>query len=74
MPTYTISTDLPSGLLIHAQGEWTPTVHVVRHAAKLLEVMAVDLSGSTEQTRTEVGEVAAHIRSMCLACPGHMAA
>ena len=71
---YTIGADLPSGLLIYAQGEEAPTVYAVRHAGKLLEVMAVDLSGSPQQILTEVGNVAGRIRKMRRARSGHRAA
>lgn len=71
---YTIGADLPSGLLIYAQGEEAPTVYAVRHAGKRLEVMAVDLSGSPEQVLAEVGNVAGRIRKMRRARSGHRAA
>lgn len=61
---YTIAADLPSGLLIYAQGEQDPTVYAIRNAGKLLEIMAVNLSGSPEQILAEVARVAERIRSM----------
>lgn len=61
---YTIAADLPSGLLIYAQGEENPTVYSIRNAGKLLEIMAVDLSGSPRQILAEVAKVAERIRSM----------
>ena len=71
---YTIAADLPEGMLVYAQGEAEPTVHAIRHTGKLLEVMAVDLSGSPEQILAEVANVAARIRSMRRARSGHRAA
>ncbi|MDE0169461.1 MAG: restriction endonuclease, partial [bacterium] len=71
---YTIAADLPSGLLIYAQGEEDPTVYAITNAGKLLEIMAVDLSGSPEQILAEVGKVAELIRSMRHAALRHRAA
>ena len=71
---YTIGADLPSGLLIYAQGEEAPTEYEVRHAGKLLKIVAVDLSGTPEQILAEVGNVARRIRKMRRACSGHWAA
>ena len=71
---YTIGADLPSGLLIYAQGEKDPTVHTIRHADKQLEIMAVDLSGSPERILTEVGDIGDRIRSMRLHPVGYDAA
>ena len=71
---YTIAADLPSGLLIYAQGERDPTVYSVRHAGKLLEITAVDLSGSPEQILADVSRVADTIRSMRTRASSHRAA
>ena len=71
---YTIAADLPEGLLVYAQGEAEPTVHSIGHAGKLLEIMAVDLSGTPEQILAEVGTVAERIRLMCRARSGRRAA
>ena len=60
---YTIAADLPSGLLIYAQGEEDPTVYAIKNAGKQLEIMVVDLSGSPEQILAEVAKVAERIRS-----------
>jgi len=71
---YTIAADLPEGLLVYAQGEAEPTVHEIRHAGKLLGIVAVDLSGSPEEILAEVGNVAERIRSMRRPRPGRRAA
>ena len=71
---YTIAADLPEAMLVYAQGEAEPTVHAIRHAGKLLEIAAVDLSGSPEQILAEVGNVAERIRLMRRARLGHRAA
>jgi len=61
---YTIAVDLPSGLMIYAQGEENPTSYTIKHIGKRLESVAVDFSDSPEQTLAEVSRVADTIRSM----------
>ena len=60
---YTAVLDLPGGMLIYAKGEADPTVHQVRHLRKLLEVAALDLSGTLDQIITRVEELAERIKA-----------
>jgi len=60
---YTTATNLPSGLLIYAAGETEPRTHKVRFADKLLEVTALDLSGSPERILDQIRELAIQIRT-----------
>ena len=51
---YATALDLPGGLLIYAQGEDDPREYRVRHAGKRLEVAALDISGTLEETLARV--------------------
>ena len=51
---YATALDLPGGLLIYAQGEADPHEYHVRHAGKRLEVVALDISGTLEETLARV--------------------
>ena len=61
---YTIALDLPGGLLIYAHGEAEEVVHRVNYAGKRLEVAALDLSGTIDDLRTRVAEVADRVRAL----------
>ena len=66
---YTTALDLPGGLLIYAQGEEEPTRpkfqrHRVRHAGKLLEVAALDLSGKPCDVLARVKDLAKRVHAM----------
>ena len=62
---YTTALDLPGGLLVYAKGEKVePTKYWVKHADKALEVVALDLSGSIEDLRVHVRELAGHVRRL----------
>ena len=61
---YATALDLPGGLLIYAQGEQEPAAHRVRHAGKLLEVAALDLSGTPEALLDRIAELAKRVRAM----------
>ena len=71
---YTIAADLPTGLLIYAQGEERPIVHAIKHVSKRLEVVAIELSGSPDEILAEVSRIADAIRSMRLRAMRHHAA
>ncbi|MDE0376934.1 MAG: hypothetical protein OXK16_13370 [bacterium] len=71
---YTIAADLPSGLLIYAQGEENPISHTIKHVGKRLEVVAVELSGPPDEILAEVSKVADTVRSMRLRASRHHAA
>ena len=60
---YATAVDLPGATLIYAKGEIDPVERRVRHAGKLLEVIAVDLSGEIEDLRTSIATLATHVRS-----------
>ena len=61
---YTTALDLPGGLLIYAEGEADDVVHRVRHAGKQLEIATLDLSGSIDSLRSEVGKLAERVRAL----------
>jgi 5-methylcytosine-specific restriction enzyme subunit McrC len=65
--TYTISTGLPSGLLVYAAGEAEPATHVVNNAGKRLVVTSMDLSGDLRSLRHETERIAALVQSVRLA-------
>ena len=66
---YATALDLPGGLLVYAKEEMEPTEmkpirYRVVHADKTLEVAALDLSGSIEDLRVRVRELAGHVRRL----------
>ncbi|MXZ39911.1 MAG: restriction endonuclease [Holophagales bacterium] len=61
---YTTALDLPGGLLVYAEGEADDVEHRVRHAGKQLEIATLDLSGSIESLRSEVGRLAERVRAL----------
>ena len=61
---YTTALNLPGGLLVYAKGEKEPTKYRIEHADKALEVVALDLSGSIEDLRVRVRELAGHVRRL----------
>lgn len=61
---YATALDLPGGLLIYAKDEAEPHQYHVRHADKLLEVAAMDLSGTLDQTLTRVAGLAERVREL----------
>ena len=64
MLAYATALDLPGGLLAYAEGEEQPVVHEVRNAGKLLEVAAVNLSGSIADIRASIDELAQSVRAL----------
>jgi len=46
------------------QGEADNVVHRVRHAGKQLEVATLDLSGSIDSLRDEIGKLAERVRAL----------
>ena len=61
---YAVGADLPEGVLIYAAGEADPVRHMVPHAAKMLEVMTLDLEASPDEVLSRVGGIAERVRSM----------
>ena len=64
MLAYVTALDLPGGLLIYAEGEPEAAKYTVRHSGKLLEVVALDLSGTLECVLQRVRGVAARVRNL----------
>ena len=61
---YATALDLPGGLLIYAKDEASPSAYHVRHASKLLEVAAMDLSGTLDQTLARVAGLAEKVKKL----------
>lgn len=61
---YATALDVPGGLLIYAKGEADTAEYRVKHSGKLLEVAALDLSGSLEEILERVKGIARKIESM----------
>ena len=62
MLAYVTALNLPGGLLIYAKGEAEVAKYKVRHAGKLLEVDALDLSGPLECVLQRVRGLAERVR------------
>ena len=62
MLAYVTALDLPGGLLIYAKGEAEAAKYRVRHSGKLLEVNALDLSGTLECVLQRVRGLAERVR------------
>ena len=58
---YATALDLPSGLLIYAEGEADQAMHEVRHSGKRLEVSALDLSGGLDEVLTRIKDLATKV-------------
>ena len=58
---YTTALNLPSGLLIYAEGEADAATYTVRHSGKRLEVAALDLSGPLDEVLDRVRQLAARV-------------
>ena len=61
---YATALDLPSGLLVYAQGEADDVAHRIRHVGKRLEIATLDLSGTIDSVRDGVEKLADRVRSM----------
>ena len=61
---YAIALDVPSGLLIYAKGEADTAQYRVKHSGKLLEVVALELSGSFEEILERVKDIAHKVKHM----------
>ena len=66
---YATALDVPGGLLIYAKGEADTAEYRVKHSGKLLEVVALDLSGTLEKVLERVKEIARKIECMTERCP-----
>jgi 5-methylcytosine-specific restriction endonuclease McrBC regulatory subunit McrC len=61
---YTISSDLPGGLLIYAAGEHEPVTHYIRHVEKELKVVTLDLQGDPDDVLAQISKVAQHVKAL----------
>jgi hypothetical protein len=59
---YTVATGLPTGLLIYAADEATPTEHEVSRIGKTLRLATIDLRGRPEEILARVVSLARYIR------------
>ncbi len=63
MLAYCTAANLPSGLLIYAQGEDEPVRHKINHAGKTIEVASLDLQGQPEHILAEVRQLAELVKA-----------
>ena len=63
MLAYCTAADLPSGLLIYADGEDPSGKYRINHAGKTIEVATLDLSGTPEDILGEVHRLADRVRA-----------
>ena len=61
---YTTALGLPGGMLIYAHGERKPATYTVRHCGKRLEVAAVDLSGTLDDTLAQVKDLTQRVNAL----------
>ena len=61
---YITALDLPGGLLIYAEGEADVATYKVKNADKILEVAALDLSGTLEEILERVGDIAGKVKAL----------
>ena len=64
MLAYATALDLPGGLLVYAQGETDAATYNVRNSGRRLEIAALDLSGTLDQTLSRVRAIAEKILSL----------
>lgn len=63
MLAYCTAADLPSALLVTADGNADPAVHRIRNTGKAIEVASLDLSGSPQDTLERVRAIADRVRA-----------
>ena len=59
---YVTALDLPGGLLVYAQDEANAGIYCTRHSGKKLQVAALDLSGTLDETLRRVSDLACTVR------------
>ena len=64
MLAYVTALDLPGGLLVYAEGDLGPEVHMVRHSGKRLELASLDLSGTLDEVLGRVDLLARRVRGL----------
>ena len=69
MLAYCTAADLPSGLLIYADGEGEPAKYRINHAGKTIEVAALDLSGTPKAILDSVRQLAGRVHDHVLDSP-----
>ena len=69
MLAYCTAADLPSGLLIYADGEGEPAKYRIDHANKTIEVVTLDLSGTPEAILYSVRQLAGRVHDHVLHSP-----
>ena len=64
MLAYCTAADLPSGLLVYADGEAAESaVHRIRNTGKAIEVVSLDLEGSPEETLRQVQAIGEKVKA-----------
>ncbi len=63
LAAYTIAADLPSGMLINAQVEDEPASVDIKHIGKRLEMVALDLSSTSDRVLGQVAALGARIHA-----------
>ncbi len=63
MLAYCTAADLPSGLLVYADGETESAVHRIRNTGKTIEVVSLDLMGPPQETLDQVQALAQRVRA-----------
>lgn len=61
---YSVSADLPAGMLIYAAGEGEPASHDTVNVGKRLEVVTLDLAGTPDQILRQIHSLASRIRTL----------
>ena len=60
----TVSTELPEGLLVYAEGEAEDVVHHIHNVDMRLRVVTLDLAGTVEDLRAEIGGLVDTVRQV----------
>ena len=63
MLAYCTAADLPSGLLVYADGNVESAVHRIRNTGKAIEVVSLDLGGTPQDTLGQVEILAGKVRA-----------
>ena len=61
---YTTATQLPTGMVIYAQGEEPQREYLIRHLDKALEVRTIDLDADPAEVLDQVRFLAVRVRAM----------
>ena len=66
---YSTALDLPGGLLVYAKDQAEARTYHVRHSSAVLEVAALDISGTLDKALDRVERLADKVRSLCSRAP-----